>query len=252
MSLDMLDSESEQLYTELKGIVKENAAKVARTLDALVRIRDGRLYRAEFKTFDAFCQSIGKNTRGVYRLLEDKAKKPKRIAAQKPVTDPVPGTAEYDEETELMQEAEEAMSHVPLVSTEAGSPLTATEIRHSMSQLKPPLEAVSESVNDRLNTMMEKLSIKPVIDVRAEQYRTHTPIPAMDRLEDGGSFPATDPRNPATLKDRQEYIAGEILQSKAIASTELKAWAEKRRATNDATSEDDAAWACYIAQQIML
>jgi hypothetical protein len=39
---------------------------------------------------------------------------------------PTPGTAEYDEETELIQEAEEAMRNLPMVSPNAGAQPPAT------------------------------------------------------------------------------------------------------------------------------
>lgn len=215
----------------LKSMIEANAPTVALTFDALVRIRDGRLYRAEFKTFDAFCQSVGMNTRKAYRMLEDKAKKPKRLAAK---------VAEQVAAMDVMEE----VFLKPVLPTEV-------VLEHSPGAYVSPSNPAALSATEKINEMMQKLSIKPVIDVLNEQYRTHTPIPAMDRLEDGGSFPATGPVS-QSWTGYKEYITGEILQSKQIASTELKAWAEKRRAMSDATSEDDAAWACYIAQQIML
>lgn len=252
MSLELLSPESEQLYAELKGVVIENAEKVGLTFDALARIRDGRLYRAEFKTFAAFCQSIGKNTRGVYRMLEDKPKKPKRVAARKPLPAPAPGTAEYDDETELMQEAEEAMSHVSMISPSTSIPTEAPILDDDGF---PRME--SEKAAIKVRALMERLSIKPVIDAVAQECLAR-PLPDERALHSPEEYTLTAPAAlglaaPAQMVLHEgSRIFTDPKINRAIAVTELKAWAEKRRAENDATSEEDAAWADYIARQIIL
>jgi hypothetical protein len=135
--IDLLSAEQEQLLQVCEGKVRTIWHDYVEAGLALGEIRDGRLYRNDFRSFEQYCQQRWEFKRGKGDYLIAAARMRRRIAD-------TPGIPQPERESQLrplfavsLADAELAWQYASQVS--GGRPITARLVKRAVKELQLPL-----------------------------------------------------------------------------------------------------------------
>jgi hypothetical protein len=135
--VDVLSEAEEQQLGVCEGAIQTGCRSVVEMGLALAEIRDGRLYRNNFSSFEEYCQRRWEFKRGKAHYLISAARICRRIAE-------IPSLAQPDRESQLrpllavsLEDAELAWQYAAQFSS--GRPITARMVKRAVKNLHLPL-----------------------------------------------------------------------------------------------------------------
>jgi hypothetical protein len=135
--VDVLSEAEEQRFGVCEGAIQAGCQSIVEVGLALGEIRDGRLYRNNFSSFEEYCQRRWEFKRGKAHYLISAARICRQIAQ-------TPGLAQPDRESQLrpllavnLEDAELAWQYAAQFSS--GRPITARMVKRAVKVLHLPL-----------------------------------------------------------------------------------------------------------------
>ena len=131
--LAQISSAEQHRAQELEQVIERGLSTFVETGNALLEIRDARLYRAKFNTFEAYCRERWGMSRFYAHRLIDAAE----IAEMLPIGNIPPAESMTRELTPLKAEPEKLRETWSAVQAVAGDKATAAIVRGTVKALSP-------------------------------------------------------------------------------------------------------------------
>lgn len=205
-TIETLTTKETNQFTKLDAIIVAGAKTFMEVGDALMKVRDAKLYRAKFATFEEYTESRGVSIRQAYRYMvaAETAKELKNVTRVSHDSDPI--------NIEVIEGASEnALNELAKTAPEKRAKVAAKAAKNNGGKL------TTKSIKEAAAELDHKA--KPIVDV--EPVKKELPAPAPVETEKPmtpGLFETTiqlmEARIPAELKDRVKYVS--VLQRATV------------------------------------